>query len=590
MVESDRIFRVNLTAGTVESERIPDRWLRQYVGGKGLGARFLYEELDASVEPLTPRNVLLFMVGPLTGFLPGEQRYAVMTKSPHTGAFLDSYAGGSFAARFVGSLGEHIGVLVTGRASEPVVLDVADGGLSIRSATDVWGNDTSETDAHFDGSVACVGPAGENEVTYATVASDGGDHHAGRGGAGAVMGSKRLKAIVAREEPPEPTGELDSLRERYEAAFADDPRGQWQATSETMETVDYANMIGGLPTRGWQDGRFEGVDDIGIEAVKDAAIERERPGDTVPGGFRIETDDGETVPRGATPISLGAGLGIDDFDAVVTLGAICDRLGVDVITAGNAVAWAIRASERDLVDRDLSFGNEEAARQLIAEIVDRRTQLGNRLAEGVDSAADEYGGKELIPSVKGMELPSYDPRAAEAMALAYATSDRGACHRRARPVEIEPIASEQWTHDDRVQAVAEEQDIRSVLWSLIADDFLTDVLREDLGAEWLTAVGYDIEPDELRRTGERIWTLIRLFNVREGFDRSDDTLPAVLTEPIRESSSDGEAIERESFETMLDRYYEYRDWNESGVPSAQLLRRLNLDDFLENDPKVPESD
>ncbi|WP_255191159.1 aldehyde ferredoxin oxidoreductase family protein [Natronobeatus ordinarius] len=582
MAQRDSILRVDLTAETVRSERVPEPWLRTYVGGKGLGARYLYDELEPGTDPFDEANVLLVLVGPLTGFLPGEQRAVVVTKSPLTGTFLDSYAGGTMAGRLAGSLGEHVGLLVTGRAARPVFLSVADGDVTLEAADDCWGLDARETDDRFpDAAVACIGPAGENRVAYATIATDGGEHHAGRGGAGAVMGAKRLKAIVARDGPPEPTDRLCELRERYEAAFADDDTGRWHAASETLETVDVANEVGVLPTRGWQEGRFEGAADVGIEAAKDAARERERADDPVPGGFRVESDDGESVPRGATPTVLGAGLGIDDFDAVATLGSLCDRLAMDVISSGNAVAWAIRASEEGLLERDRSFGDETAARELLEEIATRETPVGDALAEGVAAAATEYGGAELIPSVKGMALPAYDPRGAAAMALAYATSDRGACHRRARPVEVEAVTGDAWTVDERVAAVVEEQNRRAILWSLIADDFFGDALV-DLGAAWLSAVGREYDPADLERAGERIWTLVRLFNVREGFSRADDDLPEVLTKPLEGGPNDGRAVDREAFEAMLDRYYEVRGWDSDGRPTAETLERLGLEDVLED--------
>ena len=582
MPRADSILRVDLTAESVRSERVPEPWLRRYVGGKGLGARYLYDELEAGVDPFDEANALLVLVGPLTGSLPGEQRYVVVTKSPLTGTFLDSYAGGTMAGRLAGSLGEHVGLLVTGRAARPVSLSVADGNVTLESADDCWGLDAREADERFpDAAVACIGPAGEHRVAYATIATDGGEHHAGRGGAGAVMGSKRLKAIVARDEPPEPTDRLCDLRERDEAAFADDDTGRWHAASETLETVDVANEVGVLPTRGWQEGRFKGAADVGIEAAKDAARERERADDPVPGGFRVESDDGESVPRGATPTVLGAGLGIDDFDAVATLGSLCDRLAMDVISSGNAVAWAIRASEEGLLERDRSFGDEAGARELLEEIATRETPLGDALAEGVAAAATEYGGADLIPSVKGMELPSYDPRGAAAMALAYATSDRGACHRRARPVETEAVAGDAWTVDERVSAVVEEQNRRAILWSLIADDFFGDALA-DFGAAWLSAVGREYEPADLERAGERIWTVVRLFNVREGFARADDELPAILTEPLEGGPNDGRAVDPETFEATLDRYYEERGWDQDGQPTEETIERLGLEDVLED--------
>ncbi len=587
MPNRDTLLWVDLSTATVTSSAIPESWLRTYIGGKGVGARYLYDELDAGTDPRSPDNVLLFMLGPLTGYTPGEQRYAAITKSPLTGAFLDSYAGGSFPARLAGSLTDHLGILVTGAAEEPVVLVVGDGEPTIEPATDYWGLDAAATADRFpDAAVACIGPAGEQGVSYATIASDGGDHHAGRGGAGTVMGSKQLKAIVAHGSPPEG---LERLRERDGEAFAQSDAGQWLAASDTVETVDFANEVGILPTRGWQEATFEGADSIGIEGVRDRAHGREREDDPVPGGFRVDSDEGESVPRGATPIVLGAGLGIDDFDAVATLGARCDQLGMDVITAGNAVAWAVRASQEGLIDRDISFGDETAAQKLIDEIATRSTPLGDALADGVDSAADQFGGETLIPTVKGMELSSYDPRNAETMALAYATSDRGGCHRRARPVEVESIASTTESVDRRVSTMIAEQNHRAVLWSLIADDFLEEVFRGDHGAEWLAAVGYDHDQQSLARVGERIWTLVRLFNVREGLSRADDELPARLTEPIERGPNAGNVVDQDRFTALLDAYYDARDWDRQGRPTGELLARLGLADVPDEETTVPQT-
>ena len=578
---ADRILRVDLSAGRVESERIPEAWLEKYIGGKGIGARYLYE-MAPGTPPASPENVLLFMLGPLTGYTPGEQRYAAITKSPLTGAFLDSYGGGSFPGRLAGSLGSHLGVHVTGAAEEPVVLSVDGGDATIEPAPELWGLDAETTCERFpDSAVACIGPAGEHGVRYATIASDAGDHHAGRGGAGTVMGTKNLKAVVACGAAVDG---LEGLRERYGERFAESDAGRWLAASDTLETVDFANEAGVLPTRGWQERSFEGADDIGIESARERASGREREGDPVPGGFRVEGDDGESVPRGATPIALGAGLGIDDFDAVAALGAVCDRLGMDVITAGNAVAWAVRASERGLIDRELSFGDEAIARGLIEEIASRSTPLGDALADGVSGTAERFGGTDLIPTVKGMELSSYDPRGAETMALAYATSDRGGCHRRARPVETEAIADTGWAPERQAAVVANEQDRRALLWSLIADDFLEEVFRADSGAEWLAAAGYDRSSEQLEETGERIWTLVRLFNLREGFGRDDDELPAMLADGT-DGDPDG-GIDPAAFETLLNRYYEHRDWDDRGRPTPALLDRLGIESLPDRETPI----
>ncbi|WP_281193898.1 aldehyde ferredoxin oxidoreductase family protein [Halorubrum sp. F4] len=622
----DRILRVDLSARRIDSDPVPEEWLTKYVGGKGLGARYLYAA-GSGIDPESPANPLAFMTGPLTGYTPGEQRYAAITKSPLTGAFLDSYGGGTFPGRLAASLGRHLGVLVTGAADEPVVLSVSDGEATIEPAGDLWGLDTAAADDRFpEAAVACVGPAGENAVRYATIASDGGDHHAGRGGAGAVMGSKRLKAVVARDPPPEPSGRLAALRERDGAAFADSDAGRWLAAGDTLETVDFANEAGVLPTRGWQERRFEGAEAIGIERATERATGRERADDPVPGGFRIPGDEGtgeteervdetdeatdgeddgdggadvddasaaDSVPRGATPIVLGAGLGIDDFDAVAALGGVCDRLGMDVISAGNAVAWAVRAGEEGLIDREVDFGDEAAARSLIEQIAARETRLGDDLADGVSAATTRLGGDDLIPTVKGMELSSYDPRGATSMALAYATSDRGACHRRARPVEVDAMAPDSRDPDDVARAVAAEQDRRAALWCLVADDFLEDVFDPAVVAEWLAARGYHHDLADLASLGERVWTLTRLYNVREGFDRDDDALPAAIA-----GARDGDAraagddadpldgLDPDAFEALLERYYAVREWDDTGRPTAELLDRLDLLDLTAGDGTV----
>ena len=571
----DRLLRVDLTDERVVSAPVPERWRRRYLGGKGLGARYLYEELGPGTDPLGPGNVLLFLLGPLSGFLPGGTRYAAVTKSPLTGLFLDSYAGGEFPATLAGALGDHVGLLVTGRAERPVRLVVADGDAALESA-ETWGRDAVETGRAFpDASVACIGPAGENRVAFATIASDEAEHHAGRGGAGAVMGAKRLKAVVARGDPPTPGAALDARRVRERVRFAEGDTGRWLAASGTAETVDFADAADVLAARGWRERGFEDAEDVGVEAAREAATGREYDGDD-PRGFRVETDEGETVPRGATGMSLGAGLGIGDFDAVAALGERCNRLGLDLISGGNAVALAIRAADAGHLDRDLDFGDPDAARALLVEIATRETDLGDTLAAGVEAAAERLGATGLVPTVKRLSLPGYDPRGAPSMALAYATSDRGGCHRRARPVEREAFEAP-WHPDQAARAVVAAQDARAVRWSLVADDFVGESLRV---APWLDAV--DAPSGDLVRTGERIWTLVRLFNVREGVDRTDDALPAPL-------ATGPDALDEDRFDAMLDAYYRRRGWGPDGRPTRATLDRLDLTTVGDDDTPLSRS-
>ncbi|WP_138007450.1 aldehyde ferredoxin oxidoreductase family protein [Halalkalirubrum salinum] len=591
----DHVLSIDLTTGSVDRIELPERWLRDYLGGKGLGARYLYEHLAPETNPQSPANVIGFVLGPLSGYLPGQSRYAVVTKSPLTGTFLDSYSGGSFPDRLAGSLQDCLALFVTGKADEPVKIVVSNGDARIEPA-ETWGLDTVETDeAYTDAATACIGPAGEHGVVYATIASDGGDHHAGRGGAGAVMGSKRLKAVVAADGPPVIPPEIERLHDRLTAEYVDHDTGKWQAAAGTMESVDFANEVGHLATEGWQRDRFEAIDDIGIEAIKAEASSREDGDEAIPGDFYVETHDGSVVLRGAAPMTLGAGLGITDLDGVATLGEACDRLGMDVIDAGNAVAWAIRAADDDLIDARLSFGDVDAAKQLLGAIAVRDTagadswpaDLPAVLADGVAAAGETYGGDSFIPTIKSMALPSYDPRGTAGMALAYATSDRGACHRRARPIETEAFAGTDWSIADRVETVVGAQTVRSTLWSLVIDDFVGEAMWDTLGSEWLEAIGRSYTTEELTRVGERIWTLVRLFNAREGFDRRQDRLPAPLREPA--TGTDRPAIDPNHFDTLLDAYYAARGWGPNGLPTPETLDRLGLGKVVDSATPIDDS-
>jgi aldehyde:ferredoxin oxidoreductase len=441
------------------------------------------------------------------------------------------------------------------------------------------------------------------------------------------MGAKGLKAVVARGAPAEPPNEeLARLREEYAEQYADADTGRWQAAGETLESIDFADEVGALATEGWRKGTFEGADAVGIDAARKASVGRENPDDPVPGGFRVETDDGETVPRGATQMTLGAGLGVDDFDAVAALGGCCDRLGIDVISAGNAVAWLARASEDGAIDASVEFGDPDTARAVIrclagasampsetgsphdsamasetddsatasetdpavAPDVDLDPAVIETLRLGVDAATERFG-VDGIPTVKSMELPAYDPRAAVGMALAYATSDRGGCHRRARPIEREVFGA--WSDADRIEAVIAAQNARSLSWSLVADDFAGETLRDGDGVAFLRALSnatdlaYPTTVAELAATGERIWTLVRLFNAREGADRADDALPDVLSEPIADGPAAGSRIDPDEFAALLDGYYHARGWGREGLPTRETLDRLGLADV--RDPDTP---
>lgn len=571
-----RIYRVDLSSETVTSEVVPDRWIRHYLGGKGLGARYLYAELDAGTDPCGPENRLCLMRGPFSGQLPGETRYVAITKSPLTGLFVDSYSGGSFADAFVGALADHLGLVIEGRAAEPVVLSLEDGQPSVHKADELWGLDIAALDDAVDAPVAGIGPAGEHEVAFATIATDGGDHHAGRGGTGAVMGSKRLKAIIANGDPPNDPA-IESASAAYLDRFEADHRGRWHEASGTVETLDAADVAGVLPTRGWRDGSFEGAAGIGVEAMRRVAASREAVDADIPGDFDI---DG-VMARGGLGIALGANLGIDDVDDVVELGRICDTLGVDIIEAGNAVAWTILASEAGILDSEMAFGDPSAAASLIEDIATRETPVAATLADGLDRATTAFGGDDLVPTVKSMSAATYDARPVPSMALSFATSDRGACHRRARPVFDELFDADGWDDADRVDAVIEEQNRRSVLWCLIVDDITAPAFEEDLGASLFAAIDVDMDTETLATIGERVWTLTRLFNIREGTTAAEDSLPAAFQQPLGDGPRAGASIDPAAFESLLDRYYRERRWGPEGRPTQSLVADMGLETVLD---------
>lgn len=579
MTLPERVLRIDLASEQVTSETIPSSWLRSFIGGKGLGARYLYELLDPGIDPLGPANVLCLLRGPFSGYLPGETRYVAITKSPLTDIFVDSYSGGSFADEFVSALDDHAGVIIEGVADEPVSITLEEGTAEIQSVQDRWGMDVPSLDDSFDGAVAGIGQAGEAQVRYATIATDGGDHHAGRGGTGAVMGSKRLKAIVARGEP-EVNRALEAVRERYERRFQELPEGRAHSLSGTLETVDAADAVGVLPTDGWRSGSFKGSEEIGIEAIRAVATGREGATRGVPGDFEVD----DVIARGGTGIALGANLGIGDVDEVLYLARLCDTLGLDIIETGSALVWAMLANEEGLIDREVKFGSAEDAATLIGEIATRSSPLGDSLADGVDAGASRLGGTDLVPTVKSMATASFDPRPAPSMGLAFATSDRGACHRRSQPVFAEILGAD-WDDSDRVKAVRHEQDTSSLLWCYIVDDVTRPAFEDDLGIAYFDALGIDLTRDELATIGERVWTLTRLFNIREGFDREDDRLPPVFTLPL-EASTGRPAIDPEAFGRLLTRYYATRRWSVEGIPTVSLLEDIGLDAVVDQETPV----
>lgn len=596
--ELRHLLRVDLSAGSVSTEEVPQGYRDRFVSGKGLGAALLLDELPAGTDPLAPANKLLFMFGPLTGHAPGTSRYGVVTKSPLTGTFVDSYSGGHFPATFRFAMPAYLGVLFEGQADEPVSLVVDDDGPRLEAASELWGShDARETAEAFpdrDTKVAAIGPAGENRVRFATISSDEASHHAGRGGVGAVMGSKRLKAVVATGTPFDDTA-LQDLRIEHMQRLANSDETSWARNGGTQLIVDWSQEVGALPSHNWTRGRIPDVDALNIDAFE-AGHQRPDSCYSCPIACGHVTDFSETDVDGAFPDAsvawgpeyetvgmMGANTDITDVTGVTELADRADRLGMDTISLGNVISFTMECVEAGLVDYDIGWGDAEAAAGLIEDIA-YREGVGDLLAEGTRRAAealDDEVAREAAVEVKGMELPAYDPRASYSMALAYATADRGGCHQRAFPIGSDAFGGDRDPFDTagHAEVVIDEQDENALSYSMVACDFTE--YDYDRVAEWLGELGYDLDVESLEAVGERAWTLTRLFNLREGFDRSDDELPTRLTRPLESGGpADGNRVSEADFEAMLDEYYERRGWTADGVPTTETLERLEVTDFV----------
>ena len=606
VAQLDKLLRVNLTERTIEIETVPDEYRDRFVAGKGLGAAFLLDEVAAGTDPLSPENNLYFMFGPLTGFAPGTSRYAAVTKSPLTGTFVDSYSGGHFPTMVRYALPDVLAIAVEGRADEPVTLRIDEGELRLEDAADLWGMDTKETARQFDGKrtkTACIGPAGENQVKFATISSDEGTHHAGRGGVGAVMGSKNLKAVVATGDSPPEAPDVQDLKVKHTQRLGTDDEVSWARNGGTQLIVDWTQEVGALPSHNWTRGTVEDVDDLNIDAFGEGHVDTDSCfGCPVACGHVVDFEGSDVDgafpdasvgwgPEYETIGMMGANTDITNVTEVTELANLADTLGMDSISLGNVLSWLMEVTEKDLVDSDLTWGDAEAAADVIRKIA-QREGIGDGLAEGSAGAAEALcdghpDAREAAVQVKGMELPAYEPRASFSMALAYATSDRGACHQRAFPIGSDALGGKRDPHDTAGHAsvVIDEQDENALSYSMVSCSFTA--YNYERVCEWLNALEYDVTVDDLELIGERAWNATRLFNVREGFERDDDALPTRFTRPLeRGGPADGNAIGTDEFETMLDEYYEQRGWSSDGTPTAETLERLDIDSLVPDSVSV----
>ncbi|HHW43778.1 MAG TPA: aldehyde ferredoxin oxidoreductase family protein [Desulfotomaculum sp.] len=580
-----KMLRVNLSSGTVTTEDLNTEWARQYFGGKGLGYRYLFEELPAGADPLGEKNRLILMTGPFTGtVVPCSGKLAIITRSPATGTILDCSVGGGVAAelKFAG----YDGVIIEGKSPQPVYLYINNGQVLLESAASLWGRGTHDTELALrekygdEVKVLSIGPAGENLVPFACITSEF-YRQAGRGGVGAVMGSKNLKAIVIRGTGDVRVADMQGLlRAALEAMRADvhTDTNLWAHADGTPMIVELSQQTGILPTRNFQQGTFDGWERLGASSVKQFTTAKKGCFSCALGCGNYVRVNGVAVegPEYETLAMAGANCGIGDLQAVVQFNQLCDDLGLDTISTGSVTAYAMEMTQKGIHDFGLSFGDVTAYLE-IPRLIATRTGAGELLALGVRALSEKYGGRDFAMHVKGLELPGYEPRGAWGMGLAYATAPRGGCHMSAWPVAEETYGEgDPFTIEGKAQMVKDLQDYNAVKFSLILCDFWAASL------EWMarlaTAVlGRPVSSEELQKAGERIFTLARMFNVREGFSARDDTLPPrVFREPLPSGATSGKVLPEDQFRAMLQEYYTLRGWDGAGRPPLEQLREAGV--------------
>jgi aldehyde:ferredoxin oxidoreductase len=585
-----RVLRLDLTAQRATVEALDETAACLFVGGKGLLLRCLADELPAGTAPLAVENPLILATGPFAGTAAATcSRLAVGCKSPATGTVLDSYVGGSFAPelKFAG----YDLVLITGRAPAPVLVLIEDDAVQFIPASDTyWGLETSALETvvrqrfgprH---KVLSTGPAGERLVPFACLSTDQ-FHKAGRGGAGAVMGSKNLKAVVVRGHGAVRVGDTagfiaDMLRLQRDAVLTADNAWTWE--EGTPAILDAVSVAGALPTRNWSTGTFGGSG-----AIDSAALLKRRTGiracTQCPLACRQVHAFGDYVCEGPEFETLGlcgADCGIDDLEAIAEFNRACDELGLDTISTGAVVGLAMDLCERGAAEYGLAFG-DTAGYLRAPRLIASGEGYGAELALGTRGLAALKGRPELAAEVKGLEMPAYDPRGTFGMGLAYATSDRGACHMRAFTAgdDILGGAAAADSFAGRARLVADQQDLTSVAWSGIwCANMALDTAF--LAAHFRHLWGRETTAEELMTVGARIWNLARLLNLREGLTRGDDRLPdRILQTPHPDGGAAGKVLGAAAFAEALDEYYAVRGWDANGVPTEATLRRLGLEDL-----------
>lgn len=589
--------RINLSNGQIQHETIDPEQATTFIGGRGLATKWLYDEGVATVDPLSAENKLVFINGPLTGSQsPTAGRYMVVTKAPLNGLIASANSGGTWGARL--KYAGYDALMIEGKSDHPVYLYIDEDTIEIKDAKDYWGTTSIECDDALkavygnDVSVLNIGPAGENQTLLSCIMNDA-DRAAGRGGVGAVMGSKNLKAIVVRGKTKD-LGAHDKaqMTEAFKAAMAKIKENEVTSTGlptyGTAILVNVINSVGALPTKNWQESYDENADDISGESLTAAdyylrnAYCHKCP---IGCGRLVKYNDRETGGPEYEPIwAYGSDLGVNDLEAITAANHYCNELGIDAIGAPTTIAAAMELYQRGIITDDdcdgvpLAWGDSKAMIEWTKRMGNPKTALEKLMANGSYALCSHYGVPEYSMSSKKQELPAYDARAIQGIGLNYATSNRGGCHVRGYTISPEilgiPEAYDRTTTEGKAALVKVFQDLTAAIDSLGLCLFTSFALgAPEYAALYNAATGANLTPEALLVAGERIYNIERLFNQAAGMDPASETLPKrLLEEPISNGPSKGMVSH---LDEMLPEYYELRGW-ENAFPTQDTIDRLGL--------------
>ena len=593
-----KLIRVDLTNGTIKTEALNMKDARDYLGGRGLGTKIFMDEVDPKVDPFSPDNKIVFMTGPLTGTLavcPG--RYEVVTKAPLTGTIGASNSGGHFGPEL--KYAGYDGIIFEGKATKPVYLYINDDKVELRDASHLWGKEVPATtdelvkETEEDARVACIGPAGEKRVLFATIMNDK-NRAAGRSGLGAVMGSKNLKAVVVKGSKSVEVADnkefLAACLEGRKKMKEHPVTGAGLPAYGTEILVNILNQSGALPTFNWRESVYKYAEDTSGESLTQKYLVRNKGCfgcsigcgrvTKIPGAKYTNFGEGPEYEAGW---SYGADCGVRDLAKICEANFLCNELGMDPITLGSTIACAMELVDKGVISKketgmDLQFGDADAVVEF-TRMTGYRDGFGDILALGSYRMAEKYGHPELSMTVKKQEMPAYDGRGLQGMGLEYATSNRGGCHVRGYmtspeilgiPTKLDPL-----TTDGKAAVLKIFQDLTAVVDSVGICLFTTFAIGlPEIAEEFRTATGINYTDEEVLKCGERIWNLEKTFNLKAGFTKADDTLPPrLLTEPASEGAAKGKVVE---LGKMLGEYYELRGWDKEGVPTAEKKKELSI--------------